>query len=221
MNNQSVLKKEIPDVRSSQHLSGTSDTCQQDGRLQNAACLEAHGRQIFSDSAERASCQMEAGYAVTGGRSTDLPITESTPRTPQTPSDGMLSYDPSRQSCSQTCCSTPTKVIQATSCGMILRTISFPFDQLTVLEILLPNLPSQMSWNESDHIIHSVKDEWFRTEALRALMSRLPTIMTASEKDQVLRNFTSSYYRNRVDLLLNNWLDDMPGQTLAAGPSST
>lgn len=221
MNNQSVLSRKAPDVHSSQHRSGTLDTCQQQDRLQNAARLEAHGMEACSGSAERAGCPVESHYTVTGGKSTSSPIPESTPRTPQTPSDGMPTFDPAHQIHFRSYRSTPTAVVQAASCGMILSTISFPFDQLTVLGILLPSLPSQLSWNDSEHIIHSIKNEWFRWEALRTLMSRLPTIMTASEKDQVLRNFTSSYYRNRVTSLLDDRLDDMPESSVAAGASST
>lgn len=221
MNNQSVLSRGTPDVQSSQHRSGTLDTCQPQDRLQNAARLEAHGREVCSGSAERAGCPVESHYMVTGGRSTSSPIPESAPRTPQTPSDGMPPYDPAHQSHSRSYRSTPTAVVQAASCGMILSTISFPFDQLTVLGILLPSLPRKMSWNDSDHIIRSVKNEWFRSEALRTLMSRLPQIMTVSEKDRVLQNFTSSYYRNRVTSLLDDRLDDMPESAVAAGASST
>lgn len=199
-----VSNREHCDAESSRHPFGTSHRRPQDEHFQNAAGWGTHGRGISPNSIERCSLY------VTGGRNTDSPVPEGTPQTPRISSDGTPRYDTTQRGYDQVRSSEPTNVIQVTACCEILRTISFPFDQLTVLDTLLPNLPNDLSWNDSNHIIRSIKVDWCRLRAFRALMSRLPTILTVSEKDQVLRNFTSSYYRNKIISLLDDSFDNLP-----------
>lgn len=189
--------------------------------LRNAKCLEEHGRATFPDAVEISGRHAESDGTVLGDRNTEIPIVASTRQLPQLSSAGMPSRDTVQQSYSQTLRSTPRNDIQAASCGMILSTIGFPFDQLTVLEILLPNLPNQMSWNDSNHILCSFGVEWCRLKALKALISKLPTVPTAYEKDQLLANFTSSYYRDKMASLLDDWLDRIPESADTAETSST
>ena len=99
-----------------------------------------------------------------------------------------------------------TSTLDATACSVILRKISFPIDQLTVLNILLPLLVVTLSWEEIEQIVRSVSTDWCRVAALRTLISQCTSVPDETDKARIVQGFTSSYYRNKVSTILDEYV---------------
>lgn len=190
------------------------DAYQKNEPMLGAEALEAQPQDFLRNSVDDCNIDVVPNFTVAEGRGTGVPVLESTPRI--SASNDMLRGDPGRQSYEHLRAFLQSN---ATACSVILRTVCFPIDQLVVLDILLPTLPTLISWDDVDRILASIRTEWCRVKALETLMSRLPTVLMGFGKDQVLRHFASSYYHNKVSSVLEDWLDSISPS--AEGSSSS
>lgn len=93
--------------------------------------------------------------------------------------------------------------IDAAACSVVLKKTSFPVDQLTVLNILLPVLEAPTSWQDIDQIVKTVSTDWCRLGAFRMLVPICSETPSGVDRACLMSRFTTFYYRGKVEIILD------------------